>query len=196
MEPLFPAPLPPDVFTEFKDGETDFADADLFKDKDEEIEEGMLSGFSFTVGVFFKLLLCKSHTFCPPLPLLDDERAGEVLAEEGADLDPEEDDVLTEDRETLGDEERPEGEYDGNEFFPPVAACWDVFDGWTEEAVMIPSGVVLIFIGETVFVLGVVVDVDVVNSVCILTLFADDESDGFIDEDVKGVEDKDAFVGL
>ena len=65
MEPLLnpPPPPPAEFFPELKDGETDLPELDLFEDNDEEIEDGMLSGFSFTVGVFFKLLPCKSDNF-------------------------------------------------------------------------------------------------------------------------------------
>ena len=45
------------------------------------------------------------HTFCPPI---FEDSAGEVLADEGADLDP--DAFFDDDDETLGEEDRPEGE--------------------------------------------------------------------------------------
>ena len=51
-----------DLFEDNDDDDDDDKETDLFEDKDDEIEEGMLNGFSFTVGVFFKLALCKSET--------------------------------------------------------------------------------------------------------------------------------------
>ena len=104
--PAFP---PPDalLLKELNDGETDLEDANLFEDNDEEIEDGIFKGFNLTVGVFLKLLLCKSAAFRP----LAAASPGEVLAEEGAERDPELEEadtfLLVDATETLGDDERP-----------------------------------------------------------------------------------------
>ena len=117
MLPLFAAPPPPPpafpppdallLLKELKDGETDLEDANLFEDNDEEIEDGIFKGFNLTVGVFLKLLLCKSAAFSP----LAAASAGEVLAEEGAEREPELEEAVTfllvDATETLGDDERP-----------------------------------------------------------------------------------------
>lgn len=75
-------------------GDTDLT-PNFVEDKDV-----MFRGFSFTVGVFFRLLRLA------PFKL----RAGEVLADEGADLEPPPvapEPVLV--TEMLGDTDRPEG---------------------------------------------------------------------------------------
>ena len=133
-EPLFPAlpplplPAPPpplvdEDLLELKEGETDFDDdPDLLDVNDEEIEDGIFNGFNFTVGVFLKLLLCKSvdDLLGPPLPALEAlvDKAGEVFAEEGADRDtpPAEEEELLFVDETLGEMDRPlDGAYDGKD---------------------------------------------------------------------------------
>jgi len=114
---LLPLALPPELLLELNDGETDLEDPDLLV-RDAEMEDGMLRGFNFTVGVFLKLLLCRSVDFWPlTLPLCD--RAGDVLAEEGAEREPEPDEPLPDNDEMLGEAERPpDGEYEGKEFLP------------------------------------------------------------------------------